>query len=154
NDVINNIRLWSAEIPEQEESNYMTLDSRRQIQEITQVLYPDDSNYEGLLLRLKQEYFMVSAGVQSIVRHFKKYNVPRKYMHEYVQMHINDTHPALVIPELMRILLDEEMMSWESAWEITTRVCSYTNHTVLAEALEKWPVDMVRHLLPRIYMII
>ena len=154
NGIVNNIRLWSAEIPEDEESNYATLESRRSIQEITQVLYPDDSDYDGLLLRLKQEYFMVSAGVQSIVRHFKKYNVKRTHMHEYIQMHINDTHPALVVPELMRILLDEEMLSWESAWEITKHVCSYTNHTVLSEALEKWPVDMVRNLLPRIYMII
>lgn len=154
NDIINNIRLWSAEIPEEEEGNYATLESRREIQEITQVLYPDDSDYEGLLLRLKQEYFMVSAGVQSIVRHFKKYNVPRTHMHEYIQMHINDTHPALVVPELMRILMDEEKLSWESAWEITKHVCSYTNHTVLSEALEKWPVDMVRNLMPRIYMII
>ena len=154
NDVINNIRLWSAEIPEEEETNYMTLESRRQIQEITQVLYPDDSNYDGLLLRLKQEYFMVSAGVQSIVRHFKKYNVPLRNMSEYVSMHINDTHPALVVPELMRILVDEEQMAWESAWELTKRVCSYTNHTVLSEALEKWPVEMVQTLLPRIYMII
>jgi len=154
NNLVNNIRLWSAEIPEEEEGNYMTLDSRGEIQEITQVLYPDDSNYDGLLLRLKQEYFMVSAGVQSIVRHFKKYKVPRKDMPEYVSIHINDTHPALVVPELMRILMDEEKLSWESAWEITKKVCSYTNHTILAEALEKWPVEMVQSLLPRIYMII
>ncbi len=154
NEIVNNIRLWSAEIPEEEEGHYATLESRRAIQEITQVLYPDDSNYEGLLLRLKQEYFMVSAGVQSIVRHFKKYNVPRTHMHEYIQIHINDTHPALIVPELMRILIDEEMMGWDRAWEITKHVCSYTNHTILAEALEKWPVDMVRDLLPRIYMII
>ncbi len=154
NDIVNNVRLWSAEIPEEEESHYATLESRREIQEITQVLYPDDSNYEGLLLRLKQEYFMVSAGVQSIVRHFKKYNVKRTHMPEYIQIHINDTHPALVVPELMRILIDEELMSWDSAWEITKKVCSYTNHTILAEALEKWPVEMVQNLLPRIYMII
>lgn len=154
NNIVNNIRLWSAEIPENEETNYTTLESRWEIQEITQVLYPDDSDYEGLLLRLKQEYFMVSAGVQSILRHFKKYNIPRKNMPEYISMHINDTHPALVVPELMRLLMDEEMLSWESAWEITKKVCSYTNHTVLAEALEKWPVSMVKSLLPRIYMII
>jgi starch phosphorylase len=154
NNIVNNIRLWSAEIPEGEEKNYTTIESRQQIDEITQVLYPDDSNYEGLLLRLKQEYFMVSAGVQSIVRHFKKYNVPRKNMADHIQIHINDTHPALVIPELMRILMDEEMLSWESAWDITQKVCSYTNHTVLSEALEKWPVEMVRELLPRLYMII
>lgn len=154
NNMVNNIRLWSAEIPEEDERYYTTLESRKQIDEITQVLYPDDSNYEGLLLRLKQEYFMVSAGVQSIVRHYRKYNLPRKNMHEHIQIHINDTHPALAVPELMRILIDEEKLSWESAWDITQKVCSYTNHTVLAEALEKWPVDMVKNLLPRIYMII
>lgn len=154
NDIVNNIRLWSAEIPDHDEQYYTTIESRREIDEITQVLYPDDSNYEGLVLRLKQEYFMVSAGVQSIVNHFKKYNEPRNSMPEYVSMHINDTHPALVVPELMRILMDEEMLSWESAWEITRKVCSYTNHTVLSEALEKWPVEMVKGLLPRLYMII
>lgn len=154
NNIVNNLRLWSAEIPEEDEGKYTTIESRRKIDEIVQVLYPDDSDYEGRLLRLKQEYFMVSAGVQSIMKHFKKYNEPRKNLPEYISIHINDTHPALAVPELMRILLDEEMLSWESAWEITKKVCSYTNHTVLSEALEKWPIDMVRELLPRIYMII
>ncbi len=97
---------------------------------------------------------MVSAGVQSILRHFRKYNLPRKNIPDKVAIHINDTHPALVIPEMMRILLDEEHLSWEQAWEITFKTCSYTNHTILREALEKWPVDMMRELLPRIYMII
>lgn len=154
NNIVNNIRLWSAEIPEEEQGNYRTIESRRKIDEITQVLYPDDSDYEGRLLRLKQEYFMVSAGVQSIIKHFKKYNEPFTRMPEFISMHINDTHPALVIPELMRILLDEEELNWENAWEVTRKVCSYTNHTVLSEALEKWPVEMVQDLLPRIYMII
>lgn len=154
NEIINTIRLWSAEIPEDEEYKYRTLEERQTIDEITQVLYPDDSNYEGLRLRLKQEYFMVSAGVQSIVRHFRQYNVPRISMPEYIAIHINDTHPALVVPELMRILMDEEHLRWESAWAVTQKVCSYTNHTVLAEALEKWPQDLMRELLPRIYMII
>lgn len=154
NQTINNLRLWSAEIPVEEEDQYHTLESREPISEITQVLYPDDSNYEGQLLRLKQEYFMVSAGVQSILRHFRKYNVPRKNLPDKVAIHINDTHPALVIPELMRLLMDEEHLSWEQAWEITHKTCSYTNHTILREALEKWPVDMMKSLLPRIYMII
>ncbi|HLR92806.1 MAG TPA: glycogen/starch/alpha-glucan phosphorylase [Atopostipes sp.] len=154
NNMVNNIRLWSAEVPEEEESNYTTIESRREIDEIVQVLYPDDSDYEGRLLRLKQEYFMVSAGIQSIMKHFNKYNEPRTKLPEYVSIHINDTHPALAIPELMRILLDEEHLSWESAWEITRKVCSYTNHTILQEALEKWPVEMVKELLPRIYLII
>lgn len=154
NNKINNLRLWSAEIPVEEEANYHTLDEIQPISEITQVLYPDDSNYEGQLLRLKQEYFMVSAGVQSIIRHFRKYNVPRKNIPDKVAIHINDTHPALVIPELMRILMDEEHLTWEQAWEITQKTCSYTNHTILREALEKWPIDMMKELLPRIYMII
>jgi len=154
NNTINNLRLWSAEIPVEEEDQYPTLESREPISEITQVLYPDDSNYEGQLLRLKQEYFMVSAGVQSILRHFRKYNVPRKNLPDKVAIHINDTHPALVIPELMRLLMDDEHLSWEQAWEITHKTCSYTNHTILREALEKWPVDMMKSLLPRIYMII
>lgn len=154
NDIVNNLRLWSAEIPEGEERHYTTLESRQAINEITQVLYPDDSDYDGKNLRLKQEYFMVSAGVQSIIKHFRKFNVARNQMPEYISIHINDTHPALAIPELMRILMDEEMMSWESAWEITKKVCSYTNHTILSEALEKWPIQMVKDLLPRIYMII
>lgn len=151
---INNLRLWSAEIPLEEEENYHSLQAIEPIKEITQVLYPDDSNYEGRLLRLKQEYFMVSAGVQSIVRQFRKYNLPRKYFPEKIAIHINDTHPALVVPELMRILIDEEHLSWEQAWEITSKTCSYTNHTVLREALEKWPIEMMESLLPRIYMII
>lgn len=154
NDKVNNLRLWSAEIPVEEENNYHTIEETEPIKEITQVLYPDDSNYEGRLLRLKQEYFMVSAGVQSIIRHFRKYNVPRKNIPDKVAIHINDTHPALVVPELMRILIDEERLSWEQAWEITFKTCSYTNHTILREALEKWPIDMMKELLPRIYMII
>ncbi|SJN40676.1 Glycogen phosphorylase [Marinilactibacillus psychrotolerans 42ea] len=151
---INNLRLWSAEIPVEEEENYRTIQETEPIKEITQVLYPDDSNFEGRLLRLKQEYFMVSAGVQSIVKQFRKYNLPRKYFPEKIAMHINDTHPSLVVPELMRILIDEEHLSWEQAWEITVKTCSYTNHTVLREALERWPIDMMQSLLPRIYMII
>ena len=151
---INNLRLWSAEIPVEEEENYRTIQETEPIKEITQALYPDDSNFEGRLLRLKQEYFMVSAGVQSIVKQFRKYNLPRKYFPEKIAMHINDTHPSLVVPELMRILIDEEHLSWEQAWEITVKTCSYTNHTVLREALERWPIDMMQSLLPRIYMII
>lgn len=154
NNIVNNLRLWSAEIPEDEQQHYLSLESRQQIDEITQVLYPDDSGYEGRLLRLKQEYFMVSAGVQSIIRHYKKMNIPMENLSEYVSIHINDTHPALVIPELMRVLMDEERIEWNKAWEITRQVCSYTNHTILAEALEKWPVQMVKDLMPRIYMIV
>ncbi|WP_027107976.1 glycogen/starch/alpha-glucan phosphorylase [Lacticigenium naphthae] len=154
NITINNMRLWSAEVPPEEEEQYQTIESAEKIKGITEVLYPDDSNYEGRLLRLKQEYFMVSAGVQSIIQQFYKYNIPRHQLPEKIAIHINDTHPALVVPELMRILLDEEHLSWEKAWEITKKTCSYTNHTILKEAMEKWPVDMVKSLLPRMYQII
>ena len=106
------------------------------------------------MLRLKQQYFFVSAGVQSIVRHYKKHNGDIKLLDEKIAIHINDTHPTLAIPELMRILVDEEGLSWENAWRITQNTISYTNHTILAEALEKWPIDMFKSLLPRIYMII
>jgi len=150
---VNNMRLWSAEVSPKDEELY---DKRKhdEIKEITEFLYPDDSTYEGKKLRLKQEYFFVSAGVQSIIRTFKKYNLPRKLIPEKIAIQINDTHPTLVIPELMRILLDEEKMSWDQAWEITRKTVAYTNHTVLREALETWPEDMFEELLPRMYLII
>ena len=127
---------------------------KNSVEAISLVLYPEDSFYEGKMLRLKQQYFFVSAGIQSIVRHYKKHKGDIKLLDEKIAIHINDTHPTLAIPELMRILLDEEGLSWEDAWRITQNTISYTNHTILAEALEKWPVDMFKSLLPRIYMII
>lgn len=151
---INNMRLWSAEIPPEEEGRFVTEEHRDSVKQITEVLYPDDSDYEGQVLRLKQEYFFVSAGVQTIFKQYRRYNLPRKRMPEKIAIHINDTHPTLVIPEMMRILLDEEKLTWEQAWEITTKTCAYTNHTVLREAMETWPIDMVRNLIPRIYQII
>lgn len=154
NDIVNNLRLWNAEIPYGDEIVYNTEQRRAEVQEITEVLYPDDSNYKGRLLRLKQEYFFVSAGVQSIVRYFRRLNLDWNTFAEKNQIHVNDTHPVLAIPELMRILLDEEGLSWEHAWEITKNTVSYTNHTVLQEAMERWPEDMIRTLLPRIYQII
>ena len=123
-------------------------------EEISQVLYPNDSNYAGRLLRLKQEYFFVSAGIQDIIRKYKKNKLDIKKLNEKVAIHINDTHPTLCIPELMRILLDEEMLSWDEAWNITINTISYTNHTIMTEAMERWPKDMLKTLLPRIYMII
>ncbi|WP_407371039.1 glycogen/starch/alpha-glucan phosphorylase [Carnobacterium sp.] len=154
NDVVNNLRLWSAEIPPEEEIRYKTIAEREVVNQITEVLYPDDSNYEGQLLRLRQEYFFTSAGIQSIVRFFKKQDQPWSEFPNKVAIHVNDTHPALCVPELMRILLDEEGLSWEIAWDITKKSISYTNHTIMQEAMEKWPVDMVNGLLPRIYQII
>jgi starch phosphorylase len=156
NDVINTLRLWSAEVPPQDDiTDYWSyIHQRNQIESISEVLYPDDSNYEGRLLRLKQEYFFVSAGIQSIIRHYKKMDLSMNHLAEKVAIHINDTHPALCVPELMRILLDEEKMDWEHAWNVTVNVMSYTNHTIMSEALEKWPIEMISTLLPRIYQII
>ena len=121
---------------------------------ISKVLYPSDNHAEGKLLRLSQQYFLVSASIQSIIRdHMAVYgrldNLPEK-----VAIHINDTHPALCIPELMRILIDDYFFSWEKAWDIVTRTVSYTNHTVMPEALESWNEDLFRLKLPRIYMIV
>ena len=124
------------------------------VEAISEVLYPDDSNYSNRLLRLKQQYFFVSAGIQSIIRRFKLKHKDLSLLPQKVVIHINDTHPALAVPELMRILLDEENYSWENAWDITTRIIAYTNHTIMPEALEKWPIDLFMELLPRIYMIV
>ena len=162
NNTVNNLRLFSAEMPSHDfdlaqisHGDYKkALDYKYSVESISQVLYPDDSSEEGKALRLKQEYFMVSAGVQSIIRRYKKLNLPIEEFNEKVSIHINDTHPALCIPELMRILLDEYYLSWDKAWEITTLTMSYTNHTILSEALETWSADLMRNLLPRIYMII
>ncbi len=162
NGTINTLRLWSAETVNNEfdfssfsRGDFLkALEYKNSVEAISQVLYPDDSQYEGKILRLKQQYFFVSAGVQSIIRHFKKHGGNIRNLDEKIAIHINDTHPTLAIPELMRILLDEEGLAWEEAWRITTNTVSYTNHTILSEALEKWPINMFKSLLPRIYMIV
>jgi starch phosphorylase len=154
NGIINNLRLWSAEIPYGDEASFSTEEQREEVKRITEVLYPDDSNYEGRLLRVQQEYFFSSAGVQSIVRYFKQLKLDWSLFPDKIAIHINDTHPTLAIPELMRILLDEEELTWDQAWEITKKTVSYTNHTILQEAMERWPETMIADLLPRIYQII
>lgn len=154
NNVTNQLCLWAVEIPVTEEGNYLTLAQRREVEDITAVLYPDDSNEAGRLLRLKQEYFFVSAGIQRIHRYFLSLGLPITEFPNKVAIHINDTHPALCVPELLRLLLDEDGLSWEMAWDITVKTLSYTNHTIMQEALEKWQTTMVEHLLPRIYQII
>jgi len=162
NEIVNTLRLWSAEVVSNEfdfssfnRGDFLkAIEYKNSVESISQVLYPEDSFYEGKMLRLKQQYFFVSAGVQSIIRHLKKHGKDIELLDEKVAIHINDTHPTLAIPELMRILVDEEGIEWETAWRITTNAISYTNHTILAEALEKWPVDMFKKLLPRIYMIV
>lgn len=154
NETINNLRLFSAEIPFGDESKFVTNEQRQEVKAITEVLYPDDSNYDGRLLRLKQEYFMCSAGIQTIVKYYKSLSLPWSLFPDKVAIHINDTHPTLCIPELMRILLDEEDLTWAQAWNITKKATSYTNHTILQEAMERWPLSMIEMLLPRIYQII
>lgn len=121
---------------------------------ISKVLYPADNHVEGKSLRLKQQYFLVSASLQNILADHKRRYGSLKLLPKMAAIHLNDTHPALAIPELMRLLIDENGMSWDEAWEITTSVCAYTNHTVLAEALETWPEDLIARRLPRIYMIL
>lgn len=162
NNTVNTLRLWSAEAQKQEfdyfsfsRGEYLkAFEHKHSIESISQVLYPNDTYEEGRILRLKQEYFLVSAGIQSIIRTFKKLDKPIEDFHKYIAIHINDTHPSLAIPELMRILMDEEELGWEEAWKITTSTISYTNHTIMAEASEKWNIDMFKNLLPRIFMII
>ena len=159
---VNTLRLWSADMPEKpinlstlQRGEYLSyLEQRYSVEEISQVLYPDDTSLEGKRLRLKQEYFFTSAGIQSIVRNFLKLGEPITELHDYVAIHINDTHPAVAVAELMRILLDDYELDWDTAWRITVKTCAYTNHTIMAEALEKWDVNVFKKLLPRIYMII
>lgn len=166
NNSINTLRLFKSEVLSRD-FGPLTVNARNSYgsyedalkykyyaEEISQVLYPNDSNYAGRLLRLKQEYFFVSAGIQDIIRKYKKKKLDIKKLNEKVAIHINDTHPTLCIPELMRILLDEEGLSWDEAWNITINTVSYTNHTIMTEAMERWPKEMVKRLLPRIYMII
>lgn len=154
NDVINNLRLWDVEIPVEDELNYPTLESRRAVQDITAVLYPDDSNYEGKKLRLIQEYLMTSAGLQTIIKSYLKQGMPLKDLYQKVSVHINDTHPAVAPAELMRLLIDDYGLEWDEAWEATIKTMSYTNHTILSEALEKWDTELFKFVLPRVYQII
>ena len=157
---VNVLRLWSAETPSIDmaafnQGDYVRALERQAMAEvISKVLYPEDNHPEGKSLRLRQQYFLVSASVQDILnRHLKKYGTLDN-LAEKTAIHINDTHPALVIPELMRYLLDECGYSWDKAWSIVTKTTAYTNHTVMREALECWQIDMFRTLLPRIYEIV
>lgn len=160
NNTVNTLRLWNAESPVRDFDSCNHKDYQEAVrykeaaEEISQVLYPDDSHHEGRVLRLKQQYFLVSAGLQDILEKHKKQYGSLENLMEKVAIHVNDTHPVLAIPELMRILMDEEGMGWDEAWRITTNTISYTNHTILVEALEKWPIDIFQQLLPRIHMIV
>lgn len=162
NNTVNTLRLWSAEPVDKEfdfssfsKGDYLkAVEYKSWVESISQVLYPDDSREEGRILRLKQQYFFVSAGIQSLLRRYKKTELPIQRLDEYIAIHINDTHPSVAVAELMRILLDEENLSWDEAWRITTNTIAYTNHTILSEALEKWPVSMFKSILPRVFMIV
>ena len=158
---VNTLRLWSAEAIQQfdygsfSSGDYLNAVSRKYSAEaISEVLYPDDSNYTNRMLRLKQQYFFVSAGLQSIITHHKKHIGNINNLFDYVSVHINDTHPALAVPELMRLLMDEEGLGWDEAWDITVKTISFTNHTVMPEALECWSEGSFSELLPRVYMIV
>ncbi|MFC3884709.1 glycogen/starch/alpha-glucan phosphorylase [Bacillus songklensis] len=151
--IVNTLRLWNAE-PSRFPIHKDVMEYKRETESVSEFLYPDDTHEDGKILRLKQQYFLVSASLQSIVASHRKTYSTLQNFHEKVAIHINDTHPVLAIPELMRILVDEEQMDWEEAWFITTNTVSYTNHTTLSEALEKWSIHLFKPLLPRIYMII
>ncbi len=159
---VNSLRLWSARAPKRidlsdfNHGHYVQASEEKELAEaISNILYPEDNHYEGKLLRLKQQYFFTSATLQYILKDFKKLNGTNwSKLPEKVVIHINDTHPGLAIPELMRLLMDEEGLGWDEAQQIVSRTMAYTNHTIMAEALEKWPEEMVKTLLPRIYQIL
>ncbi len=160
-ETVNRIRLWHSTAPQDfdmkmfSRGEYVKASAAKAMAEaINKVLYPADDHIEGKSLRLKQQYFFVSASIQSILKSHLKNNPTLDNLGDCVAIHINDTHPTLCIPELMRLLLDEYGYGWDKAWEITTQTISYTNHTVMAEALEKWPQDLFQSLLPRIFQIV
>ena len=157
---VNVLRLWSAECQDFDMSAFnqgdyvRALEQRAMTETISKVLYPEDNHIEGKSLRLRQQYFLVSASIQDILnRHLRKYNTLDN-LPDKVAIHINDTHPTLLIPELMRFLLDECGYGWDKAWELVTRTVAYTNHTIMSEALECWPVGLIKERIPRIYQII
>ncbi len=154
NDTVNTMRLWSAEITKEDKAKFQNFEGRQELENLTSVLYPDDSNEQGRRFRLSQEYFFVSAGMQSIFNYYKTLKLPMVEMNKYIAIHINDTHPAICVAELMRLLVDEENMSWEKAWDVTSKVMSYTNHTIMSEALEKWQSSLMKEVCPRIFQII
>ena len=152
NGVINTLRMWNAEASDINFS-YVSHDYNKKVREISEMLYPNDETVAGKILRLKQQYFFSSAGINSIVNNHLKNHGTVKNLADFVVFQINDTHPVLIIPELMRILVDEHLLDWDEAWTITSKVCAYTNHTILFEALEVWPINIFKQLLPRIYTI-
>ncbi len=161
NGIVNTLRIWDAEAVECfqldsfDKGDYQkAVEQQNLARNIVEVLYPNDNHYAGKELRLKQQYFFISASVQEAVeKYMRKHDDIRKF-HEKVTFQLNDTHPTVAIAELMRVLMDEYYLTWEEAWEVTTKTCAYTNHTIMAEALEKWPIELFSRLLPRIYQIV
>ena len=161
NHIVNTLRIWDAEaIVDFQLDSFDRGDYHKAVEQenlaknIVEVLYPNDNHIAGKELRLKQQYFFVSASIQAAITKFKKKHGDIRKLPEKVTFQMNDTHPTVAVAELMRILLDEENLGWNEAWDITTKCCAYTNHTIMAEALEKWPIDLFSRLLPRIYQII
>lgn len=161
NNMVNSLMIWDAEPLEGFQLNSFdkgdyqkAVEQENLARNLVEVLYPNDNHIQGKELRLKQQYFFVSASVQRAVERYKKYHPDIHKLPEKVTIQMNDTHPTVAVAELMRILLDEEGLTWEEAWDITTKTCAYTNHTIMAEALEKWPIEIFSRLLPRIYQIV
>ena len=161
NNTVNTLRLWEArpknmfDLQSFNEGNYAKAVEEANIaRTITEVLYPADEHIQGKELRLRQQYFFISATVQRVIARFKTNHTDFKELPDKVAFQLNDTHPSIAVAELMRVLVDENDVPWDDAWDITTKVCAYTNHTIMSEALEKWPVELFSRLLPRIYMIV
>ena len=161
NKIVNTLRIWDAEAINDfrldlfDKGEYhKAVEQENLAKNIVDVLYPNDNHYAGKELRLKQQYFFISASIQAAIAKFKKSHSNLKDIPKKMTFQMNDTHPTMAVAELMRILLDEEGLSWEEAWDITTHTCAYTNHTIMSEALEKWPIELFSRLLPRIYQII
>ena len=161
NNVVNTLRMWDAEATQgfnlssfDKGEYHQAVEQQNLARTICEVLYPNDNHYSGKELRLKQQYFFVSASLQTAIAKFKENNKKIADLPKKVTFQMNDTHPTLTVPELMRILMDEEGLEWDEAWEITTKTCAYTNHTIMSEALEKWPIELFSRLLPRIYQIV
>ena len=161
NDVVNTLRIWDAEpivdfnLDSFDKGDYHNaVEQENLARTICEVLYPNDNHMAGKELRLKQQYFFVSASLQAAIAKYKKTHDDITKLHEKVVFQMNDTHPTVAVAELMRILIDEEGLGWDQAWDITTKCCAYTNHTIMSEALEKWPIELFSRLLPRVYQII
>ena len=161
NNMVNTLMIWDAEPKEVfsldsfDKGEYdKAVEEENLARNLVEVLYPNDNHIFGKELRLKQQYFFVSASLQRIIERYKKHHDDIRKLHEKVAVQMNDTHPTLAVAELMRLLLDEEGLEWDEAWEVTTKTCAYTNHTIMAEALEKWPIEIFSRLLPRVYQIV